>query len=357
MIRAMIAKDLRLLARDRGALISLFVLPLAFMLAFGLVFPSGGDRARRRPIAVWYAAGDPRGAPVLSAIAMSPGFAVRAAATADAVRGAVARGDADAGVVIAPDRGAPVELVIDLAAPAAVRGPLDGALSGAIDRALTGGAPPAIVRRSPPGLAAPAPGASAFQIAVPANAVLFGFFLALTVATSLTAERRTGAWRRLLAAPVPRSAALLASLVPYYLIGVAQLAFLFATGALVFGMRISGSVAALAALSAALVYCAVALGLVFAALADTERQLGGVGSVVLLIMGLVAGCMVPRLAMPPAMRTIGLLVPHGWALDGFHAAIVRDGTTLAAVAPALAALLGFGTAFAVFGAARFRFER
>ena len=52
---------------------------------------------------------------------------------------------------------------------------------------------------APPG-GAPIAAASSFQIAVPANAVLFGFFLALTVATSFAGDRRTGVWRRLLAA-------------------------------------------------------------------------------------------------------------------------------------------------------------
>jgi len=198
-------------------------------------------------------------------------------------------------------------------------------------------------------------GATALQIAVPGNAVLFGFFLALTVALAFTAERRSGAWRRLLASPVSRATALAASLVPYLVIGAVQLAFLFATGAWVFGMQIAGSLWALAVLSLAVVYCAVALGLLLAALGETERQLGSVGSVSLLIMGLLGGCMVPRLAMPPVMRALGQCVPHGWALDGYAAVVVRAGT-LGDIAPCALALVGFGTVFALIGIARFRFE-
>lgn len=243
MIAAVIAKDVALLVRDRGALLSLFALPLVFMAAFGAVFSRGVAAA------------------------------------------------------------------------------------------------------------------SGLQVAVPSNAVLFGFFLALTVALSFTTERRSGAWRRLLAAPVSRHHALLASLVPYLLIGCAQLAFLFAVGAFGFGMHIAGSLVALAVMSVAVVYCAVSLGLLLAALGNTERQLGSMGSVSLLIMGLVGGCMVPRLAMPPAMQTLGLFVPHGWALDGYHDVLVRTGTTVIDIAPCALALAGFGTVFAVIGIARFRFER
>lgn len=254
MMARAIAKDVALLVRDRGALISLFALPVVFMLTFGAIF-----------------------------------------------RGSSA----------APSSGAPQQLA----------------------------------------------GITSFQIAVPGNATLFGFFIALTVAMAFTGERRSGTWRRLLAAPVPRWKALLSTLLPYFVIGVCQLAFLFAVGVVGFGLRIAGSPLALVALSLATVACAVSLGLLFAALGGSEKQLGGIGSVVLLIMGMLGGCMVPRLVMPAPMQTLGLTVPHGWALDGYHAVLVREGTSIADVAPSIAALLLFALGFAGLGVTLFRFER
>ena len=203
----------------------------------------------------------------------------------------------------------------------------------------------------------PLAGITSFQVTVPGNAVLFGFFIALTTAMSYTTERRLGTWRRLLAAPVPRWQALLATLVPYYVVGVAQLTFLFGIGALAFGMKVAGSVAALVVLSLAVVLCAVCLGLLFATFATTERQLGGVGSVVLLVMGLLGGCMYPRLIMPDVMRSIGHAVPHSWALDAYYDVLVRRGTSIADIAPSIGVLLLFAAAFAGIGLWRFRFER
>lgn len=358
MIIAVIRKEIALLLRERGALISLFALPVVFILVFGSVFASQDDPDRAREIAVWHAPDDPRGAALARVLDDTPGFARVAVASPDGVDAAVANGEAAAGLVVPTDRDAPVQLVIDLAAPLQVRGPLQGALVGVVMRAAMPADAPAaaIATRSPRGLAAPVAEASAFQVAVPANAVLFGFFIALTVAMAFTTERRTGTWRRLLAAPVSRRRALLAMLVPYALVGVVQLGFLFATGALAFGMRIAGSFAALAAISLAIVYCAVTLGLVMASLGGSERQLGGIGSVVLLVMGIVGGCMVPRLTMPPVMKTLGLAVPHGWALDAYYDVLVREGTTLASVTPEIAALLAFGTGFAFVAIALFRFE-
>lgn len=357
MIGAAIRKDVLLLVRDRGALLCLFALPVVFMLVFGAMFHV--DPTQRRTVAVWAPPSDPRGAAVTAALNASGVFAVRLEDDAAALRAAVAAGRADAGIALVPgavELG--VELVVDRALPLHVRGPLQGALEGLVLRALVPpdvALPRILVAEVPDG--PPAAPVSSFQISVPGNAVLFGFFLALTVAMSFAQERRTGTWQRLLAAPVPRWHALAAMLVPYFFVGAAQLAFFFALGALVFGMEISGSLAALAALSLALVYCAVSLGLLFAAIGGSERQLGGFGSVALLVMGMIGGCMVPRQAMPHLMQSLGLAVPHGWALDGYNDVLVHAGTTIVDVLPSLAALVIFGSAFAAIGLAMFRFER
>jgi len=67
--------------------------------------------------------------------------------------------------------------------------------------------------------------------------------------------------------------------------------------------------------------------------------------------------MVPRAIMPHLIQTIGLAVPHGWALDGFYTLLVRDGAGFLDVAPQIAAVFGFAVVFAAIGVRRFRFER
>lgn len=359
MIGAAIRKDVWLVLRDRGALLSLFALPVVFIVVFGFMFGSGGGKGKPRPIAIWHAPGDDRGEAIAKALADTPGFAPRPLASAEAVRAQVAEEDVLAGLVVPEDRGQPVELAIDLGAQVQVRGPIQGALTGVVTRALAPAppGPPLVEARTPPGIAKPLRYVSSFQVTVPGNAVLFGFFIALTVAMAFAAERKTGTWRRLLAAPVPRWKALVSPLVPYGIIGLCQLGFLFAIGVFAFGMEVAGSPAALAALSLAVVYCAVALGLLMASLGGSEKQLGGIGSVVLLVMGMLGGSMFPRPLMPPFMQQLGLGVPHGWALDGYYAVLVRQDTTIADIAPQLAALVGFGTGFALLGILLFRFER
>ncbi len=363
MLAAAIRKDLQLLLRDRGALITMFLLPIAFITVFGTIFGGGGGGERPR-LAIWAADGD-RAALVLAAIERSGQFRVRRLASADAVRAAVAADDVTAGLIVPadldPDADRPAELAIDLTLAPQVRGPLEGTLQIIIGEALappsTRGARPVLVARPPPGIRAGLRDVSGFQITVPGNAVLFGFYLALTVGLSFSEERRSGTWRRLLSAPVGRATILLAKLVPYVLIGLLQFGFLFGLGVVAFGMEIGGSPLALAVLSLAVVLCATSLGLVIAAIGGSERGMGAIGSVALLIMGMLGGCMVPRVVMPELMRTLGLSVPHAWALDGYFELIVRQGAGLADILPQLGALAGFAALFATVGVALFRFER
>ncbi|HEY5922452.1 MAG TPA: ABC transporter permease [Kofleriaceae bacterium] len=363
MIGPTIRKDIWLLLRDRGRLLMLFVMPLAFIVVFGSIFKFGPDRGKPRPIAIWHAPGDARGEAIAKAIADTPGFAPDPKDSADAVRRAVAAEDVRAGIVVPADfdpvQGRPIELVIDLGEQVQVRGPLQGALTGAVMRALsplpTGKLPPLVEAKSPPGLAKPLENVSAFQVTVPGNGVLFGFFIAMTVAMTFASERHSGTWRRLLAAPVPRWRALIGKLVPYYLIGVIQLAVLFGFGGL-FGMQVAGSFAALVLLSLALVACSIGFGLLVSSFGWTEKQLGSTVPVMMLVMGLIGGCMFPRLLMPPFMQKVGLMVPHSWALDGYYAVLVRQGTSVADIAPQLGALTAFALGFALLGLWRFKFE-
>lgn len=350
MIGAAILKDVQLLLRDRGRLLSLFALPVVFMVVFGSMFKFGPDRGKPRPIPVYSAR------PALALASLGEGFTIETAPSADAVRTAVASGDRVAGLVI-PETG-PIELVIDLAGPVQVRGPVQGALTAAVMRALAPPIPmPALIEaKSPPGIAKPLDAISSFQVTVPGNAVLFGFFLSMTVAMTFASERRSGTWRRLLAAPVPRWKALVGTLVPYFVIGCVQMLFLFGLGALAFGMQIAGSLLGLVVLSLAVVLCAVCLGLLFASIGGTEKQIGSTAPVVLLVMGLLGGCMFPRIAMPDFMKSLGHVVPHSWALDGYYDVLVRQGTSLADLAPSIGALCGFAAVFALLGLWRFRFE-
>ena len=364
MLGAAIIKDIQLLLRDRGALASLFLLPVVFIATFGAMFSGGDKKPRATPIAAYHQPGDARAAGLITAVTMSGVLSPEMQKSADAVRRLVADEAFVAGLIIPadfdPGAGRPAELVIDPTSSPQVRGPVEGPLMTILTSAYfsaPGAGPVQVVKSVPPPGLEPVENPNGFQVSVPGNSVLFGFFLALTVALSFVEERKSGTWMRLLAAPISRPLVLLAKLVPFAIIGLVQFSFLFGIGAALFGMRVAGSVPALIALTVAVVLCATALGLFIASFGGTEKQVGGIGSICILVMGLLGGAMVPRPIMPETMQQIGLLVPHAWALDGYYDVIIRTGVGIGDIWREIVAVLGFAVAFAGIGALRFKFER
>lgn len=388
MILATIKKDVVLLLRDRGALASMFVLPVVFIGVFGFMFKGSGDDDEKSPgtiakkgtaLAV-HAAPEANGfaARALKDLEANADFAVTKAASIEELDRLVATKKAAAGVILPsdldPDSGRPATIVIDDAQGEAdraiVEGPIVGSLvsshyfqkyapflKGSDAEPGTARSERFVARRAPVGIKKRADYADSFQITVPSNAVLFAFFLCVGVGMSFVEERRLGTWRRLLAAPVRRPLLLLGKLVPFFVIGFLQMAFLFVLGHFVFGMHLGGSLAALALVTLGVVTSAVGLGFLVASFGGSEKQVGNITSIVVLVMGLLSGCMFPRAFMPKSLQGIGLALPHGWALDAYRDVLVREGAGVADILLPTAVLFGFGALFAALGSVFFRFER
>ncbi len=189
---------------------------------------------------------------------------------------------------------------------------------------------------------------------------LFGvFFISQTLATSLLEEKKVGTFRRLLVAPMSRTALLLGKLTPFLIVNLVQIVLMFAVG--VFIMPLVGApklelgthpeVLILISLAASL--AATGLGLLIAALAKTAEQISGTSSLLVVTMAALGGVMVPRYIMPDFMQTVGLITPHAWALTAYQDVLVR-GYDVTHILPAVAALMGFAVVF--FGVALWRFK-
>ena len=125
--------------------------------------------------------------------------------------------------------------------------------------------------------------------------------------------------------------------------------------ALLFRMSFGHSVAGLAVTSLVLAASATGLGVFISAFARTEAQATSLTVLLLLTLSSLGGCFVPRFIMPHALKVIGLITPHAWALDAFQDLIVR-GYGLTEVIPKIGVLAGFALLFFVIGVGGFRFE-
>lgn len=190
---------------------------------------------------------------------------------------------------------------------------------------------------------------------VPAYTLFGVFFIMQVMATGLLQERQDGTFRRLLAAPLPRTAMLIGKVLPYYLINIIQVALMFAIGVFVFGMGLGNHPLGLILVTLAAAAASTGLGLMLASLSRTPEQAGGLAALLSVGLAAIGGMFMPRFAMPEFMQTLALLTPHAWALEGFQDVIVR-GLGITAVFNELLVLGLFALVFFIISVWRFRFE-
>jgi len=195
-------------------------------------------------------------------------------------------------------------------------------------------------------------GAIRYQLLVPSYTVMFAFFLVLTVGWLFVSERRQGTLKRLRAAPLTRSQILLGKLLPCFVLSLCQALFLLGAGKLVFGMKWgpeqwppAQQVLFLLPVVLASSWAAMGLALLIASLARTETQVAIYGTLLVLVLAGISGCLMPSELMPELMREISLTTPQGWALDAYKQLLLNPSPDLSRVGEACLVLLGFGSGF------------
>jgi ABC-type multidrug transport system permease subunit len=107
---------------------------------------------------------------------------------------------------------------------------------------------------------------------------------------------------------------------------------------------------------------AMGLAMLLATLARTEIQVALVGALVVLVPGLLSGCLIPRELLPEAMLDVSRWTPHFWSLEAYRQLLVpaEPGSTwtpdLDRVWHACLVLTGFGAAFLALAWATLRLD-
>ncbi len=200
------------------------------------------------------------------------------------------------------------------------------------------------------------------RVRVAGFTVLFAFLAAQATARSVYEEKKGGSFRRLLAAPISKASLLAGKMLPNLAIVLLQIAVIFAFGMFVLpllGMErltLGRDVLGVGVVSLLVALCSTSLGVLIAALSKTEGQVGGIASLIIWAMGIVGGSLVPLyLFTQGPISQVGKVVPVHWANEAYYGLMVR-GLTLADIGPALLALAGFTAAFLAIGLWRFDFD-
>lgn len=194
----------------------------------------------------------------------------------------------------------------------------------------------------------------------PANYAATGFTVTFVMmqcfmmSGAILAERRQGTWGRLLTTPTARAVILGGYLLSFFLTGMAQFAILVVATRLLFQVS-WGPLLPLFALGAGTVLSAAGMGLFLAGIVRTYEQQTAIGIVFINATAMLGGAYWDLNAVSDTMRRIGHLTPQAWAIEGFREVMLRGGSWPAIALP-LAVLLGIAAVFMTAGLLRIRYE-
>jgi ABC-2 type transport system permease protein len=199
------------------------------------------------------------------------------------------------------------------------------------------------------------------QSSVPSMTVLFVFLMAGTTAASIRNEKKAGSFRRLLAAPMRRVELLLGKVLATLITTLIQLAVIFGISVFVFpllgmdGLTLGNHPLEVVLIAVLVALCATGLGVLIAALARTEGQATAYSGLLLWVMAFLGGTFFPLYLTEGFLSQIGVVAPHYWANKAFYGVLTR-GQDLAGVATEIAVLAGFTALFWIIGVWRFDYD-
>ena len=329
-IIAIALKDLKLLFQDKSGSFFVFGFPLLMAVFFGFIFAGGGGEVN--PMKVVVADADSTTASIEFVDQLSKTGAVNVIAVSEEKAiSTVRRGKATAYLIIPegfaankmgmfsdnppeimvgidPSRKAEAGMLIGMlqkAGFAGLQGMFGGGSSGKSMTPVAIEVQDVSVNRTGP--------KNSFDITFPQSIVWLLIGTATAFGVSLVTEKTRGTLFRLQAAPIkPGSIILGKSLASFIstITGAAVLTLIFVT---VFNVTInSWPLVAMAFISAAI--CTSGVVVLISVMGKTEASAGGIGWAVMLFMAMTGGGMVPLIAMPPWMQTMGNVSFIKWAV-------------------------------------------
>jgi ABC-2 type transport system permease protein len=165
--------------------------------------------------------------------------------------------------------------------------------------------------------------------------------------------RQRGLWQRVRSAPLGRGEFVLARILATALISAFQLVVIYLVAALVFGVRIQGSLPGFLLVAVAFCLLNAAFGLMLATLGRSASTTRGVAIMVTLLLVMMGGAWIPSFVFPQWLQGAAHFTPTYWAVYGLDAMTWRGLPFIEALTPAGVLL---GTALFCLAVATWRFR-
>ncbi|MEA5078815.1 MAG: ABC transporter permease [Anaerolineaceae bacterium] len=177
-------------------------------------------------------------------------------------------------------------------------------------------------------------------ILAPGMALMFLMYTVTNGGRSLLIEKNQGTLPRLIVTPTRTSQVLAGKVFGIFLTGFVQMLILIGGTSLLFHLQ-WGDPLALLVLTAAAVIGATGWGMLLTAIARTPGQVSSIGSAIMLIFGMLGGSFFSMDNFPRWVQSIAHISPNAWGMDGFTSLAL--GGSLQSVTTPVLALLSMGT--------------
>ena len=168
------------------------------------------------------------------------------------------------------------------------------------------------------------------------------------VGVGLLDEREWGMLQRIAASPIGIKHLATGKVLSRFLIGTLQMVVLFAFGRVAFGISLGPSLAAMGLVIIGITFASAAFGLLAATLAPSREAVLPMGTMAVVAMAAIGGCWWPITIEPFWLQRVAHVFPTAWAMDAFNDLMLRQ-KSLVEILPATGALIGFGCLYLVVG--------
>jgi ABC-2 type transport system permease protein len=199
------------------------------------------------------------------------------------------------------------------------------------------------------------PGMQSINFMIPGLlGLILQFQTLLLTAFAVVRERERGTLEQLVVTPVKPWELMLGKILPFALIGLANVLLASAIGRFWFGVEFAGSFVLLLALAGLFVLSSLGLGLLVSTVSQTQAQAMQMALFIMLPSIILSGFVFPRESMPHPVRDLGLFIPLTYFLQILRGIILK-GVGLDVLWPQVLALAIFG--LGVFGLSANRFRK
>jgi len=357
----MLWKEFIQMRRDRFTLAMMIGIPAIQLILFGYAIRI---EVRHLPMVVLDESRTAESRALVDVLTNTGNFDVAGAVTSrDEIRQRIERGSAHAGLIIPPDylrrlkrgRGAQAQLIVDAADPLSSSAAINAAaLAGtatalSLSRLATTGVQPLEVRVRPwynPDLE------SRWFFVPGVIGSLTLVMVTLLTAFAIVREREIGTLEQIMVTPIRPSEFILGKTLPFFLIGLADMAMIAVVGTLWFEVPFRGSIGVLLAGTVLFLVCMLGVGLFVSTISATQQQ--AMVSAFFFTMPAItfSGFGFPIRSMPQAVQWLTYLDPLRYFLVVLRGVYLK-GVGLGVLWPQLAAMAVLGSALLTISVFRF----